>query len=77
MFCFLLHLAFLRHIKVFQADGPDDEQPAVTHKHKNSSQVIVIALKRNLHPYYVFILEASSILYTEQETFEVTVWAEG
>lgn len=79
MFCFLHHLAFLRHIKVltFQADRSDEEQPAVTHKAQKQLTSRVIALMMNLHPNYVFILEANFILYTERETLEVTVWTEG
>lgn len=52
-FFFLHHLAFLRHIEVltFQADRFAEEKPAVTQKHRNSSQV-------ELLPYY----ETTSIL---------------
>lgn len=49
----------------------------MTPKHKNGSQVTVIALMIKLHPTCVLILKANLILSTEVDKYKVTVWAKG
>lgn len=77
VFVFLHHLAFLRHNEVLTFRLAD-EQPAMTQKHRKSSQVELLSEWRDyIHIVCVCVLEANSSLGAQRNTREVKVRAKG